>query len=499
MAHRTVLFQSAVLPRLLAAIGAGSFLATAGCGGATKSTSPSGEVSNGVGGNEQATGSWEDSSTPPADTGSRSETSTRAAANSSEVSASTATTASEGSSQGRTIESTLPDASAPYTGETSEGGASTASTHEGSSSTEPGMCEYGSPQRFCVNVEQMEQQARYGVGQIALDPPRSDEEIADGWDDNRCMKPEWIATSCCNPALGPGEPQGDGTCCYVACEGACCGRPFMVNGVAIVARSTETADWLLPPSVGHGDARELGSLDVVLDERARRILSEVWLQDAMMEHASVASFSRFSLDLLQLGAPPELVRDSQLAALDEIEHARIAFSIAQQLSGVKLGPDRLPMGDLSAHSLREAIAAAIVEGCIGETLAAGVLAEQASRCLDQRIAKHLRQISEDELRHSELAWRFVAWSIERFGHSARVVAEETFVAALSQTPQAPDSICLTSEQLHAAGRLSTDEWHRTVHTLMTTVLQPAAATLLRGAVESATAYSPDVSTITRTV
>src|SRR5690606_14106826 len=103
-------------------------------------------------------------------------------------------------------------------------------------------CEFGSPQQFCLNSQQMESQARYGVGQIPLDPPRSDEEIAAAWDDNGCMRHEWVATGCCNPAELPGEPQGDGTCCYVACEGACCGRPFLVNGVALTAKLTRNGD-----------------------------------------------------------------------------------------------------------------------------------------------------------------------------------------------------------------------------------------------------------------
>jgi hypothetical protein len=37
---------------------------------------------------------------------------------------------------------------------------------------------------------------------------------------------------------------------------------------------------------------------------------------ALFQHASVASFARFSLELLALGAPPDLVAAAHAAALD---------------------------------------------------------------------------------------------------------------------------------------------------------------------------------------
>ena len=39
----------------------------------------------------------------------------------------------------------------------------------------------------------------------------------------------------------------------------------------------------------------------------RRRLAELWSQDALLEHASIASFSRFALQLLAVAAPPALV------------------------------------------------------------------------------------------------------------------------------------------------------------------------------------------------
>jgi hypothetical protein len=47
-----------------------------------------------------------------------------------------------------------------------------------------------------------------------------------------------------------------------------------------------------------------------------------------MEHASVAAFARFTLDLLALGAPADLVQSAQQALGDEIAHAELCFGLA---------------------------------------------------------------------------------------------------------------------------------------------------------------------------
>jgi hypothetical protein len=493
MANRTVFVQSALLPRLLAAIGAGSLLAAPGCGGKTQSN---GSLSDGVDGVAQTSEEQESTSqsvtttkpnssntvAPPSIPTTGGPTSNTVINTVTDV-PSTVPTASESTDETSNWTTAVPTLS---TGETSEDTTWVLTSGEptGEATVVPSVdggsaqvtCEFGTPQQFCLNVEQMESQARSGVGEIPLDPPRSDDDIAAGWDANGCMKYEWIATGCCNPAELPGEPQGDGSCCYVACEGACCGRPFFVNGAAIVAEVVPASSWLLGRPMP-----ESRTVSLELDTQARRLLGEAWLADAQMEHASIASFAQFSLDLLRLGAPPALIRDSHLAGLDEIEHARIAFSIAENLSGVAMGPAALPLGNLDVHSVSDAIAAAIVEGCIGETLASAVLAEQAERCTDPEIARHLKQIAEDELRHAELAWRFVAWSIERYGATARATVSATFAAAFSKLPVAPHASGLTDEQLHAAGRISPADWSRVVESVVRGVLEPAASTLLGAA------------------
>ena len=75
---------------------------------------------------------------------------------------------------------------------------------------------------FCASRDAMMTQARYGFGAEPRDQPRSDESIARAFDENGCMRHDWVADSCCNPAIAPGIPQSDGTCCYASCAESCC-------------------------------------------------------------------------------------------------------------------------------------------------------------------------------------------------------------------------------------------------------------------------------------
>lgn len=114
----------------------------------------------------------------------------------------------------------------------------------------------------------------------------------------------------------------------------------------------------------------LPQLQPVPDAR-RRPLADRWLEAAQMEHASIASFGRFALQLLRLGAPAELVQNAHVAALDEIEHARICFALASAYAGRAYGPGGLDgiSGEFPSD-LRTVLCANVEEGCVGETLAA---------------------------------------------------------------------------------------------------------------------------------
>ena len=477
--------QQSLRQRLLLAISTGALLAGPGCGGNTSldpddTTQPSGGT-NGAGaggsGSEATTSTTgppftEGTTAPGPDPGGVSTTGTA------KLSCTEATGSSGGSGSGGvgSVSSAVGIGFTATTVGTSFTSTSTTGTWEHDNSCDPGRV----LREFCLTTEGMEDQARYGVRPGApKEVLRCDDEIAAGYDENGCMRHDWIVSGCCAPTLGPGIPFGD-ECCYVACEGSCCGRPLVLGGQAITAPVASRSDWVtLKPDALCGTQQTTRTA----------ALAELWQADALAEHASVASFARFTLQLLALGAPSELLREAQLAALDEIDHARRCFDIASRLSGRLIGPGRLAEASANlATDLAEVVVATIHEGCVGETLAAAMASEQARVAEDPEVRESLLKIAEDEARHAELAWRFVAWAMQRADARVRHLAHEAFRQALarSEWPLDPARLSIDPRSLHAWGQLSPEESKAVARQTLTGVVSPAAQRLLasRGALKS---------------
>ncbi|WP_437961908.1 ferritin-like domain-containing protein [Sorangium sp. So ce119] len=216
-----------------------------------------------------------------------------------------------------------------------------------------------------------------------------------------------------------------------ACTPQICviGRPFLVEGVARTAEPAARDDWRAA-APGATPRRE------ALSPEQQAALAAHWTRAALLEHASIAAFARFSLQLLSLGAPPELVHAAQAAMGDEAEHARTCFELASAFAGRGVGPGPLAIdGALGGDGAREILVTTFREGCVGETVAAIEAAEAALHATDPTIRRALEKIAEDETRHAELAFRFTAWALERDPSLASAVLDE--LAAARAEPPAP--------------------------------------------------------------
>jgi hypothetical protein len=216
-----------------------------------------------------------------------------------------------------------------------------------------------------------------------------------------CQKP----TDTCNSRLdcGPAE-----NCETYATGRRCqswgaCGRPFLVDGAPRRA-----------PLVGQsGGYAERPDRVVALAPSISARLAEHWSECGLMEHASIAAFARFTLELLSLGAPARLVEEAQDALGDEIAHTKLCFALASRYAGRALGPGPLPVhGALRHSSFLGTVQTAITEACIGETLAAVEAAEAAEHATDPHVKDALATIARDEARHAELGWKFLRWAFD---------------------------------------------------------------------------------------
>jgi len=202
------------------------------------------------------------------------------------------------------------------------------------------------------------------------------------------------------------------------------GRPFYVDGQARTAPIVDREGWSQQLSLEVND----------LSPETREALAEAWAIDGAYEHASIASFARFILDLMAVGAPANLVAAAQEALSDEIHHARACFNLASAYAGQARGPGAFSLDRAFAgkHDLTSLALSTFVEGCINETIAA-IEAEVAHSLAEvPLVRKTLGQIAADETRHAALAWDTLAWCISVAGEPLREALGEHYVALQQQ-------------------------------------------------------------------
>jgi hypothetical protein len=234
-----------------------------------------------------------------------------------------------------------------------------------------------------------------------------------------------------------------------SCLGQNCaiGRPLVVDGEIRAAEPCERTDWTMP-----GLAIPLAGLDAA----TREIIAEHWLTVGALEHASVASFARFTLELLALGAPSDLLAETQRAGFDEVEHARMAYAVASVYAGRKLGPDVLNLAAVPVRAdAREIIPSLVAEACVGETLGVAEAIDLTGRARDVAMARVYARIAADEARHAELAWRTLAWLLAGADEETAALTGRAFaetIAAASRDP-APRERALPEHGLLASSQI----------------------------------------------
>jgi hypothetical protein len=207
---------------------------------------------------------------------------------------------------------------------------------------------------------------------------------------------------------------------------------------------------LLPP-VESGDAwtgaglsssGPVGIIDTD-DETTRDALAAQWRENGRTEHASVAAFARLTLDLMALGAPPDLVADANRDALDEIRHAELCFGLARAIDGRVQSPGAFPeaarartLSRSRTLALAQLAVDSLIDGALHEGVSARIIAKLARRCEAPAIQAILKEIAADEGRHARHGWDVVRWCLAEGGESV-ARALEGALRALPKTMSSP--------------------------------------------------------------
>lgn len=191
------------------------------------------------------------------------------------------------------------------------------------------------------------------------------------------------------------------------------GRPFTTDSGILLAdvqftehvRSVWTG-----PAMHHHD-----NPDGWTSETAQ-LATEHWARSGQHEHASVASFSRASLDIMKFAGPPELVSATHQAAMEEVRHAQLAFSLAEAFNSdheKQVDVGHFPFDHVTlASSLAELSGKVFTEGCMGETEAVTRMSFALAHLLpNSPAATVLPTLIEEEAKHAALAWKTLQWSL----------------------------------------------------------------------------------------
>jgi hypothetical protein len=155
-----------------------------------------------------------------------------------------------------------------------------------------------------------------------------------------------------------------------------------------------------------------------------------WARAGAAEHASVAAFARLALELLAHGAPVTLLRGVHQAAIDELRHATVCWSLSEHFGGgaVSVGPFPFSAPIAVNGSLALLAASAVRVGCLAETLGAHVADVAAELSSEPAVRSALRSIANEEATHAVLSFRIVAWALRTGGADVRAAVRAALEA-----------------------------------------------------------------------
>lgn len=186
--------------------------------------------------------------------------------------------------------------------------------------------------------------------------------------------------------------------------GGAWGRPLRLRGQQRHPELRLGSNWTRGASPSAAD----------LDPATRRALEALWLHDAQKEHASVPAFARIAWLLSAVGAPPELLRGAQQAALEEIDHAERCFALAAGYGGRQHTIEPMPeLLDGEPFALRDPLTTLVYEsvtdGVQLEDFNADVAARCAAVCEEPVTRSVLQQIAVEERSHAAFSLQIVRW------------------------------------------------------------------------------------------
>jgi hypothetical protein len=152
-----------------------------------------------------------------------------------------------------------------------------------------------------------------------------------------------------------------------------------------------------------------------LDPRDRRIVIEEWGRRTRAEYTSAAIAHGVTLGLLQLGGPPDLIRDGLRIVEDELVHSELSTEVAEAAEGdgAPVAAVPIPAEDLrlpaSGDQLADLVDPVVRYFCVGETVAVPLFTMLRRNATVVSSRRALDRIGKDEARHRQFGWDVLDW------------------------------------------------------------------------------------------
>jgi hypothetical protein len=216
-----------------------------------------------------------------------------------------------------------------------------------------------------------------------------------------------------------------------------------------------------------------------------------WLRRTQAEYRSSAITAQLTLWLLQLGAPPQLIREGLRIVDDELKHAELSYRVFVAAGGAEAAPltrEALAMAASGEGLEHDLTRVATQVFCLGETAAVRLFHRLRVHCNVPAARVALDRILRDEVRHRDFGWALLEWLLSLpQGPALRAQVERALPAMLAGLirsyggvageSECPDESARFASAMRAWGLMPHGEYRQAVALCLKRDLTPRFARL----------------------
>lgn len=169
--------------------------------------------------------------------------------------------------------------------------------------------------------------------------------------------------------------------------------------------------------------------------RVAELVTTEWRRRTEAEYISAAIAQQVTLWLIQLGGPPDLIRDGLRIVADELTHSELSAAVATS-AGPGAAPPVLDPATLAltggSQPLDGLVSAILRYFCVGETIAVPLFRMLRRRCSVPIAREALDRVLRDETRHRQFGWDVLDWALLAGGPAVHQRMIEQAPAALDE-------------------------------------------------------------------